>query len=285
MKREEQQNLDKYYTKSEVASFCYSSLLETCKSLGLDNIFMVEPSAGSGAFLQHIKTDFLAFDIAPQNKDIIESDYLQLNLKQYQSLISTSNLIFIGNPPFGKRGSTALQFLNKCLNEGIAVGFIVPIQFRKWSIQNKINQNASLIKDIDLSEDSFLFMNKPYKLRCCFQIWCNQNNDAPNLRLKEKPAISHPDFEMFQYNCTPTAEKYFDYDWDFAVPRQGYLDYNKKIYNKNLCNKKQQWIFFKAKNKKVLKKLLSIDFEKLSKNNTGTPGFGKHDVISEYVKF
>ncbi len=285
MDKQQQQNLDKYYTKTEVSSFCYSALLNICDLLNLKNILIVEPSAGDGSFLSHFKQDFLAFDIAPQkNENIIKQDYLSLDLKNYSKTISNSNIVFLGNPPFGKRGKLALSFLNKALDEGHIVGFIVPLQFRKWSIQSKVEKNAFLIGDYNLSDDSFLFMSKPYKLRCCFQIWTKQPNNLPNLRILDKPSISHPDFEMFQYNRTKEAEKYFDFDWDFAVPRQGYLDYSQKIFSKELCNKKQQWIFFKAHNKKALAKLLSIDFEKLSKNNTGTPGFGKHDVVSEYIK-
>ncbi len=285
MKRKEQQSLDKYYTKSEVAKFCYSSLFEICKSLNIENIFVIEPSAGDGSFLSHIIYPNIAFDIAPQkNKNIITQNFLELDLKKYNHLTSQSNIIFIGNPPFGKRGKLALQFLNKCLEEGFIVGFILPIQFRKWSIQSKIDSKASLVADFNLPEDSFLFMNKPYKLRCSFQVWTNKITHLKNLRIKEKPAISHPDFDMFQYNCTRQTEKYFDFAWDFAVPRQGYLDYTIKIFDKELCDKKKQWIFFKAKTTESLQKLLLIDFEQLSKNNTGTPGFGKHDVISAYIK-
>lgn len=284
MDKQQQQELDKYYTKSEVSRFCYSALLNICELLNLKNNIIIEPSAGDGSFLLHIKEKFLAFDIAPQKNNKIKfQDYLSLDLNTYSEIISNSNIVFLGNPPFGKRGKLALSFLNKAINEGKIVGFIVPLQFRKWSIQSKVESNAFLVADYDLSEDSFLFMGKPYKLRCCFQIWTKEKTNLKNLRILRKPSISHPDFEMFQYNCTKQAEKYFDYDWDFAVPRQGYLDYSQKISSKELCNKRHQWMFLKAKNKTILQKLLSIDFEKLSKNNTGTPGFGKHDVVSAYI--
>ena len=46
---------------------------------------------------------------------------------------------------------------------------------------------------------------------------------------------------------------------------------------------KKQWIFFKAKDKETLEKLKSIDFEKLSKKNIGIPGFGKADVVQEFI--
>ena len=98
-----------------------------------------------------------------------------------------------------------------------------------------------------------------------------------------KSAIDHPDFDMYQYNRTEQAKKFFDYEWDFAVPRQGYLDYATKEFSKNDCDMKQQWIFFKAKNMKTLERLKKLDFDKLSKKNIGIPGFGKADVVQEYL--
>jgi hypothetical protein len=163
------------------------------------------------------------------------------------------------------------------------VGFILPIQFRKWSAQSKINKQAKLVFDMLLPINSFTLSNKEYNLRCCFQIW-TLNNDTTNLRLLEKPRTWHSDFKLYQYNRTPEAEKYFDMIWDFAVPRQGYLDYTFKAFSKEQCDRKQQWIFFKANNDIVLEKLKALDFVKLSLKNSGIPGFGKADVIEEYTK-
>jgi hypothetical protein len=90
---------------------------------------------------------------------------------------------------------------------------------------------------------------------------------------------------MYQFNRTTEAEKYFDkslYPWDFAVPRQGHYDYTLRVYKSEDCDRKLQWIFFKAKDRKVLKRLVGLDFVQLSKKNTSTPGFGKADVIELY---
>lgn len=88
---------------------------------------------------------------------------------------------------------------------------------------------------------------------------------------------------MYQYNRTEQTKKFFDYEWDFAVPRQGYLDYSIKALSKSECDMKQQWIFFKAKNKETLDKLKKLDFVKLSRKNIGIPGFGKADVVQEFT--
>ncbi len=77
--------------------------------------------------------------------------------------------------------------------------------------------------------------------------------------------------------------KVFDNDFDFAVPRQGYYDYNRKETDKNKCEKNIQWILFKANNNEILQRLKNIDFVKLSKKNTSVFGFGKADVVEEYI--
>lgn len=201
-------------------------------------------------------------------------------------------LISIGNPPFGKKSNLAIQFLNKCLEMTNLVGFIVPIQFKKWSVQKNIHKEAKLIKEIDLVENSFIKFDekenqekmKDFSIRCVFQIWSLNDFGLQDFRIKEKPKTNHVDFEMYQYNRTKEALKYFDYDWDFAVYRQGFLDYEKKFFKKEECNPKQQFMFIKAKNKQVLETLLSIDFTKLSLKNSNIPGFGKADLVEEYER-
>lgn len=286
------ESLDKYYTKREVAKQCYGIFSEFLSRNGYkkEELLFIEPSAGSGIFLDEIKESKLGFDIAPTNgnkhkiqkNDFLNDDMMELLTKEEKS----KKIVFIGNPPFGKRSKLAIQFLNKAFEYSNIVGFIVPIQFRKWSVQNNINKKAKLVLDKELQENAFEFMGKDYKIRCCFQIWVldEENIQEKDLRIKEKPTLTHLDFEIFQYNRTKSTEKYFDYEWDFAVPRQGFHNYSEKSYSKKECNPKKQWIFFKAKNKKTLRNLLSIDFEMLSKKNIGTPGFGKADVIQEYIK-
>lgn len=279
----EYSELDKYYTKEEIAQLCVSDLQKLLLKLNIKDFLFLEPSAGSGSFLKFLNNNYIAYDIFPdsENYKITQCDFLKLNLSKNNF---SKEVITIGNPPFGKKSKLAIEFLNKSLDISSVVGFIVPNQFKKWSVQSKINKNAKLIYEIDLPENSFSFLNEDYNLRCCFQVWSLLENNFPNLRISEKPQIEHDDFELYQYNRTKAAEKYFDYDWDFAVFRQGFLDYTFKAFHKDECDRKKQWIFFKAKNKEVLNNLLSIDFQSLSKNNLGTPGFGKHDVIKHYNK-
>lgn len=271
MKLKERIELDKFFTKSDVASLCYT----TFKKYIPKNSHIIEPSAGSGSFLNIIEEEKTGFDIRPEHDDIICLDFLNNDISSYIK----PNSVFLGNPPFGKKSKLAIQFLNKCLEYSDYVGFIVPIQFRKWSVQSNIKEESKLLLDIDLPLDSFTIGDKSYDVACCFQIWTNI--DCNDLRIG-RPNLEHSDFNMYQYNRTNDTLKYFNYDWDFAIVRQGYLDYTKIYTNKEDCDKKHQWIFFKAHNKEILDRLLNLDYVKLSKLNSKIPGFGKADVIKEY---
>lgn len=284
--------LDQYYTKPAVAQMCLDDLLRHLKRWKLTAWTGLEPSAGGGAFLDAFKTVFgsnqpyVASDLdpAPGRKDIHKRDFL---VEGVQDLLPKSTtVITIGNPPFGRKSTLAAAFINEGLQLGPVVAFIVPIQFHKWSAQRLVRESAKLIEDRALDADSFVFMGRDYKVRCCFQIWVR--GDFPpahkdlDIRLQHKPHTDHGDFDAWQYNRTDLALKYFDYVWDFAVPRQGYQDYTFKATNAAQCDRKKQWIFFKAHSPAALARLKAIDFVALSHKNTGLPGFGKADVVAAY---
>ena len=273
-------DLDKYYTKDEIASSCLVAFLPLIS----DDSKLVEPSAGGGAFIRaanSVGREIIGFDILPEYPGIIKLDFIKDKIKDH---IDLDHTVFVGNPPFGRKGALAIQFINKCLELSGIVGFILPIQFRKWSAQSKIIKGASLILDLDLPEEAFTIEGKGYALRCSFQVWSINHPLEKDLRLNKAPETSHPDFDMWQYNRTSESEKFFDYEWDFAVPRQGFYDYSVKVFKKEDCDRKKQWIFFKAKSPQSLEKLMKLDFVELSKKNSGIPGFGKADVIQEYIK-
>ena len=118
-------------------------------------------------------------------------------------------------------------------------------------------------------------------------VWTTRETRMSDLRIRQSPRTRHPDFEMYQYNCTEEAARFFDksaYPWDFAVPRQGFKDYSTRETDPQALDRRVQWIFFKAKNKKVLSRLKKLDFETLSRKNSTIPGFGKADVVEEYER-
>lgn len=279
---------DQYFTRPEVAQQCLGRLDALLGDLTQD-AWWVEPSAGSGSFLSPLlESGRKAWggDIEPQHPHVVKHDYLKAALPGRPSGLART--IVVGNPPFGKKAKLAVAFINQALVHGGLVAFIVPLQLRKWSAQKQINPHARLLLDVDLPHDAFLFLGEPYKLRCCFQVWTTwpeQDLGGANLRIPSAPQTKHEDFDAWQYNCTEEAKKYFDYDWDFAVLRQGYGDFSIQYLpqQRNQLDRRRQWIFIKAKTPQALAVLRELDYQALSHRNTGTPGFGKADLVQAYT--
>ncbi len=285
-----QKNLDAFYTHPKIARFCLDLLKDLIhQNLGLDlNAFhFLEPSAGSGSFVGALKglgiADCLAFDIAPKAQGIQKKDYL-LELIEFDK-----KRVIVGNPPFGHRGKLALDFLNKSLNEAPIVAFILPNLFKRYSVQKHIDKRAKLVLNADLKKNAFIFNERPYDVKCIFQIYMHKNI-ALNLkdeRIIAPPKIRHNDFITYIHNNTPHTLKYFNkekYQWDFAVVRQGFYDYNEKITNANLLIKNRQYFFIKAHSKEALRIIHKIDFNKLAHKNTQVLGFSTYDFVEEYCK-
>lgn len=275
--------LDQFYTKDEVAL----KLCEIIKAKLKDKLefyTFLEPSAGGGAFIKALNKSFenneiIALDLEPKAQNIKQCDF-------FSYYTNAQKIFTIGNPPFGKRADLAIRFFNHASVFSDYIAFIVPLQFEKWSVQKNLNKAFSLIYSQNLEPNSFVFNGKDYALRCCFQIWTRLKTNT-DLRLKQAPATTHKDFEMWQYNNTKEARKYFDksrYAWDFAVVRQGFYDYTRFIIKEKELNPKVQYIFFKANNDRAMMNLKSLDFETLSKKNTIVPGFGKADVVAMYKR-
>ena len=70
-------NLDKFYTKPDIAEQCFYFLQKYYPSISEE--YFLEPSAGSGNFLPFLK-QYDAFDIKPEGENIIQADFLKLEL-------------------------------------------------------------------------------------------------------------------------------------------------------------------------------------------------------------
>lgn len=272
--------IDKFYTNKK----CVKHITKVMLDLFPDVDFFVEPSAGCGNIshhLQKIAKRVVAYDLVPESPEIIQADYLK-------TVISSERHATIGNPPFGYKGNLAVTFLNKALLESTAVGFIMPITAKKYSLQNKILPGAHLLYQEDLPKNSFELPDKTvYECPAVFQIW-SLDKHGTDIR-KQKPRTTHVDFVLYRHNATKQSSRYVDLDWDFAVYAQGRKDYtkiflpaDKNVVKDKVINTNDQFYFFKASSKKVLKRLLSINFDVLAHRGHITPGFCKNDIIEEY---
>lgn len=281
-------SLDQIYTKPAVAERCFDFLLETLgglHDLRGDSLLFVEPSAGEGSFLDLMPAGRrIGIDIDPQAPGIVRSDFLTWDFGK--EIDDPRHTVAVGNPPFGHRSRLAIQFFNRAAEMANTIAFVVPVQFRKYSVHKNLRSGFRWIATMSLPSPAFYTRLEPdYRLNAEFQVWTReQNHGFEDMRLLSPPAIRHADFEMWQYNNTPEALKVFEHDFDFAVPRQGYQDYTRRETSPERCERTKQWILFKAGTPAVLDRLLGMDFAALSRNNTITPGFGKADVVREYLR-
>ena len=265
--------LDQFFTRPEVAVECVRRVQAFMPTPAL----VVEPSAGTGAFLTPLRGAFgqvLAYDLEPQADGIEQSDFLTVAVPK--------GATFVGNPPFGKRAKLSVAFFNHCATQGAAViAFIVPVQWRKWSVHRQLAPGYALFRDYDLPERAFVNVKG---VRCCFQIWVSTElYSGSDLRIRQAPAISHPDFTLVIYNCYPHKRHYFTtYDWDVAIPRQGHADYTRREIIPARCEFTTHWILIKASTPAVLERLMAIDYAALSRKSTKQPGYGKADLIQAY---
>ena len=158
-------NLDKFYTEKDVALKCLDVVKPYLKGVDL----IVEPSAGSGVFVEaikdHLNIKVKAYDIAPEHVDIVEQDYLELGTDEFNGL----NVAVIGNPPFGSRNSMSVKFFKKSIKFANVIGFVLPI-----SQLNNTSQmyEFDLVESIDLGLQNY----SGRLLHCCFNVYKRPEN-------------------------------------------------------------------------------------------------------------
>lgn len=160
-------DLDQFYTNPKVARDCYTFLKKHVKQQG-KKYYYVEPSAGDGAFYNCMPpTRRAGIDLEPKCIGVVKQDFFDYVFPCEEEILT------LGNPPFGKNASLAVKFFNRAasFSQVKSIAFIVPKTFKKVSIQNKLNLNFHLVKEMELDDESFLKDGQPYRVPCCFQIW------------------------------------------------------------------------------------------------------------------
>ena len=174
---------DKYYTSPELAEYC---VRKTEEIIGKENITeYLEPSAGSGVFLDYLPKGTLAYDIEPEDykNRIVKADYLSLDLEYKKGRC------VIGNPPFGDRNNNLIKkFYNKSVMIGDYICFILPISQYK----NDVNLFEF---DLIYSENLGIKLYSNVGILCCLNIYKipynNILNKKPNYKLKDVEIKRH----------------------------------------------------------------------------------------------
>lgn len=211
---------DRFYTPDTTVDKCLSLLDLNAYDL------IIEPSAGNGSFSKKIP-NCLAFDIAPAAKGITCADWLAIDKTQFKG----NHILVCGNPPFGEQGRKAIAFFNSSADFCHTIAFILPLSFKKISIQNNLNLFFHLKHEFILEDNTFYLGEKNINVPCVFQIWEKQK--APREKVVFKTTSS-----LFEFTTPEYA--------DFRVQRVGgnaghaSLDLNRaassNYFLKNLSN-------------------------------------------------
>jgi len=279
-------SLNPFYTKQEVAASCWKYFSETLPSVNrtVNEMFFVEPSAGTGAFYNCLPPQRrFGIDILPKCKNVITQDFFMVTRFPY----APKDTAIIGNPPFGKRGKMAIAFFNHAAELADIVAFIVPVNFRKYIVHKQLDTSMRFIRKLALPRDAFyLDSGKSFSVNTEFQIWTRLPSAHQDMRQYKPLPIRHQDFQIWQYNNTPAALKVFENNFDFAIPCQGWQDYSRKEIDEKQCERNKQWILLKANDPNILAKLKQIDYARLAREcGTAVPGFRKGDLVKAYSEY
>jgi hypothetical protein len=165
--------IDKFYTKEIVVRECCEIIQENITIDRLKDL-IIEPSAGSGAFLQELQkmcSNTLFTDIEPDSPLVVKSDFLKSNYTTSRE--TYNNIHVIGNPPFGRQSSLAIKFIRHSATFCDTISFILPKSFKKESMKKKISLYFHCVVEKDIQQNAFTLGtdNKSFHVPCVFQIW------------------------------------------------------------------------------------------------------------------
>lgn len=176
--------IDKFYTKESVVNTCMQSIQQNL-NISTDDL-IIEPSAGNGVFIPHIKSitqQYRFYDLEPEHPEITRQDYLLLPCNILKSEFKKIHVI--GNPPFGRQSSMAIQFIKKSCGFCDSISFILPKSFKKESLKKAFHARFHLIFEMDLPDKSFLVNGVEYGVDTVFQIWEKKSDDRKMLEKVE----------------------------------------------------------------------------------------------------
>lgn len=257
-------NLDQFYTSPELAEDYVDFLLDNYQ---LEEMDVVEPSAGSGAFVAPLTRQGLkvqAIDLDPKVPGIRKGDFLSDDIKTGERAVAV-----VGNPPFGKQSTMAVRFFNKAAQDASLIAFIVPRTFRKISVQDKLDRNFWLVHDSNVPDRAFVKDGNPHDVPCAWQVW--------EWKEKQRPVIPTPDVSgIIRYVTASIA--------DFALRRVGGragavlpLD-NGETYSPSST------FFIHAVRHDAANLLRSIDWTHIRSSTAGVRSVSKREIALELAK-
>ena len=164
--------LDRFFTRPDIARSCYASLLEEMAADHADaaRYKFVDPSAGEGAFFDLLPSDRrIGIEIVPGRLDFECRDFLS-----WKPAANGHRYAVIGNPPFGYRAWLALAFMSHAATFADYIGMILPMGFQsngKGSPKFRV-EGAELVRSQRLPADAFVLQSgQSAKVNALWQVW------------------------------------------------------------------------------------------------------------------
>ncbi|MDR0482454.1 MAG: hypothetical protein LBH13_04755 [Cellulomonadaceae bacterium] len=182
---------EQYYTHPDLASRLTDTMLRV---VGTDKVQQtwVEPAGGTGVFIDALQargvTSIISYDIEPHHDLVLPGDFLEITLVG-------SQMVALTNPPFGRANKLCIPFFNKLAQNCTHIGFIVPKSWRKWSVQNRLDQRFHLVHDEDLTVNYVDAVGDPLAdgkthLNTVFQIWEKRDDVRPKHTVEDRGYVT-----------------------------------------------------------------------------------------------
>ena len=265
-------NLERFYTRNITAEYIVDKLKN--KPWFRSATEFLEPCAGEGVWLDTLRsrqphTPRIAYDLDPRHRNVKKADYLKLNLGYKKGRVA------IGNPPFGRRGKMAKQFINKLADECDYIVFLLPLSFVKPTLISDINPYLHKVEEMVMGDLTFSGPDATrQKVSCVLQVWKKE----PFQREKEDVVLTHPDFEFTNIgNGFP----------DFGVRTHG-SGVGEVRTNLTGNESKTTWRFVRVADRKnissVVKTFTNLPIkERALATSTKQPCVGKRDLVELYT--
>ena len=263
-------SLEQYYTREEDAYRLYHEVYARYSDIVFDHF--IEPSCGNGVWLELFPPPKrIGIDVEPNHPEGIKQDFFDFTFPKGRN-------IAIGNPPFGRKGKIAMQFLNKCSEHCEVVAMILPSIFSKYTFINRVNPMMHLKYETTVTEfDRPDKIGEGPKVNCVFQIW----EKSTELRPKIVRHTSCDDFDMIHrhYSRTTADERERLKSYDFAISQiEG------KIRNcEDVTGGSVYYIKDNTTTKSVRSVMERVDFSDLSKHHVGATSLTKADIVEGYL--
>ncbi len=195
--------LDQYFTKATVVQRCLDELGDLSRY-----DLVIEPSAGSGAFLNVVKhKNKIGLDIDPQHEAVVLADWFEYDVQE-----KYDRVLIVGNPPYGRYHSLSSAFIRRAFSfENVqTIGFILPNVYRKHTRQRILPPHWRIVSITELGRDCFTLNGKDYHVPTSFFVL--DQSEGPDLRVRHPRKITgtkdfdfatSEDFDVFVFGASP----------------------------------------------------------------------------------